>query len=354
MTQQDWKPSIEEKSQFTHSFYVRFSECLTASVLGHYGQDGIAQLHWQLMRQMQDTQFLPGLKMFDLEREETDAIAAAKFHVLVNEMVGLDMEFIEETPEKVWIIYKTGFWGAVGGALAPKSIQVIFSAWHGHNGPSMGNPRLGYVLTHLQCQGDAYDAGYFKIYDHDLRHPEQTLQFSQGERIPRGDPSKAPAFPAFITPERRIKALRNFGVSYVNEIMGIMLDMYGVGEACRLIEHAAAVSMTIQRRALVDALGLQDFSAAGIATFIQRDRALLDEEVTIEKVSQDEYVVRQEARNPRLFPDLARTPAAVDEALLKGWRTFIDLTNRDLAIDMTAALTAGDPHYEWVIRPRRS
>ena len=103
---------------------------------------------------------------------------------------------------------------------------------------------------------------------------------------------------------------------------------------------------------MIEVLGLQEFDAAGIATFIQRERALIDEEVEIEKVSRDEYVVRQKARNRRMFPDLSRIPVEIDHALLNAWRTFIELVNRDLTVDMTAALTAGDPHYEWVIHPR--
>ena len=151
--------------------------------------------------------------------------------------------------------------------------------------------------------------------------------------------------PGDWTPERKLRALRTSVVEGVYQVIFAMLDLYGVGGARALVEHASAVAMTLQKQNLVQALELGRFDAVEIAHFIQRDRALLDEEVTIEKVSRDEYVVRQEARNPRLFPDLSRIPVEIDEALLKGWRTLVELVNRDLRVDMTAALTAGNAHY---------
>jgi len=238
------------------------------------------------------------------------------------------------------------------GALSSRTIAVDFLGWHAHNGRSLGNPRLGYVVTHMVCQGDPYTAGYFKIYDHDLAHPEETFQFSQGERVPRIDPDAQPQLGPDWTPERKLRAKRNYSVEYDFEIIRTLLDMYGVGGARALVEHAAAVTIHTVRQELVEALSLRTFDAAGIATFIQRERALLDEEVEIEKISRDEVVVRQKARNPRLFPDPSRIPVEIDEALLNGWRTLLELVNRDLTVDMTAALTAGDPHYEWVIHPR--
>ena len=80
---------------------------------------------------------------------------------------------------------------------------------------------------------------------------------------------------------------------------------YGSGEshACRNLIEAQTLLAE-----------LRGFDAEGMATFIERDRGLLDEEVEIEKVSRNEYKVRQKARNPRLFPDPASLPVEIDEA----------------------------------------
>ena len=355
MTENKWSATIEEKYRFAHSFYMEFAyNGLIASTLQHHGQDGVGELHWRLLRQHQRDYFLPALKKLGLEDEATDAIKAAKFHVLANQIGGLDMGYVEETPEKVWVPYYTS-WprGSLLGALAPQAFVRAYQAWHAHNGRSLGNPRMGYVITHLVCRGDPYDAGYFKIFDHDLSHPEETLQFNPGERLPPVDPAKAPKLPADWTPARRIRALRNYGVEFANEVIRGVLELYGIGGARALVEHAVAVNMVQQKHRLIETLGLQSFDAAGIATFIERDRALLDEEVMIEKLSANEYIVRQTERNPRLFPDLSRLPVEIDEALLRGWRTLLELTNPNVTVDMTAALTAGDPHYEWLIRARR-
>lgn len=355
MAHNKWRATLEEKYRFAHAFYMELAyNGFIASTLQHHGQDAVGELHWRILRQHQRNFFLPGLKKLGLENEATDAIKAAKFHVLANGIGGVDMRYVEETPEKVWIIYYTSYpSGSLLGALEPQAFVRAMQAWHAHNGLSLGNRRMAWVITHLVCRGDAYDAGYFKIFDRDLDHPEETLQFSPGERVPPVDPAQQPTLPAGWTPARRIKALRNFAVEFANELIRGMLELYGIGGARALVEHAAAVNMVLQKQSLIEGLGLERFDAAGIATFIERDRALLDEEVTIEKRSANEYVVRQTDRNPRLFPEPTHTPVEIDEALLKGWRTLVELTNPDLRLDMTAALTAGDPHYEWLIRPRK-
>lgn len=352
MAQTQWKASFEEKARFANAHYMELHNCILGSALANFGPDGVARLHWSEIRRHQRSFFVPGLKKLGLENEASDAIAAAKFHVLSNVLGGIDVQYVEESPEKVWIRYNPPhFVGSLVAALPSSTMVPDFAGWHAFNGRSLGNPRLGYVLTHLMCQGDPYDAGYFKIYDRDL-DPEECLQFSQGERMPPVDPMAQPQLGEDWPPERRLRALRNYGVEFAYELIQAVLDLHGVGGARAIVEHAAAISMGNQKNKLVAALDLQQFDAEGIATFIQRDRALLDEVVEIEKVSSDEYVVRQKARNRRLFPDSAAFPVEIDEALLKGWRTLLELVNRDLTVDMTQALSAGHSHYEWVIHPR--
>ena len=355
MAHDEWRATVEEKYRFAHAFYMELVyNGFIASTLRHHGQDAVGELHWRVLRQHQRDFFLPGLKKLGLENEATDAIKAAKFHVLANGLGGVDMRYVEETPEKAWIIYLTSAPnGSLLGALEPQAFFRGMQAWHAHNGLSLGNRRMAFVITHLVCWGDAYDAGYFKIFDRELSHPEETLQFSLGEKLPPMDSARQPELSADWTPERRVKALRNFAVEFGNEMIHGMLEIYGIGGTRALVEHAAAVNMVLQKRNVIEGLGLKAFDAAGIATFIQRDRALLDEEVAIEKHSAGEYVVRQTDRNPRLFPDPGAMPVEIDEALLKGWRILVELTNPDLRVDMTAALTDGDPHYEWRIYPRR-
>ena len=347
----EWKASFEQKCGIACDYYMDLYRCLSASTLAHHGQEGLRRMHWQMVRRHHREFFLPGLKKLGLEHEASDAIAAAKYHVFANMVV--DIDYVEESPEKVWLRYNPpSQYGGLVGTFSAAVGAGDYAAWNAYNGPAMGNPRLGYVVTHLICQGDPYDAGYFKLYDHDLAHPEETFQLSPGERVPPVDPEKAPKLPGDWTRERELRALRNSAVEGAYQVIYTLLDLHGVGGARALLAQAASVTATLQYRPLIEALEIERFDAAGVAEFIRRDRALLDEEVSVEEVSSDECVVRQTARNPRFFPDPARVPVEIDEALLAGWRTLIELMNRDLTVDMTAALSAGDPHHEWVIRRR--
>ena len=354
MTENKWSATIEENYRFAHSFYMEFAyNSLIASTLQHHGQDGVGELHWRLLRQHQRDYFLPALKKLGLEDEATDAIKAAKFHVLANQIGGLDMGYVEETPEKVWVPYYTS-WprGSLLGALAPQAFLRAYQAWHAHNGRSLGNPRMGYVITHLVCRGDPYDAGYSR-YSITIcptqRRPCNSIPVKDFRRSTRRRHQSSR-----LTGRRHAGSERcaTTGWNSPTRSFGGYWSCT-VSAARALVEHAVAVNMVQQKHRLIETLGLQSFDAAGIATFIERDRALLDEEVMIEKLSANEYIVRQTERNPRLFPDLSRLPVEIDEALLRGWRTLLELTNPNVTVDMTAALTAGDPHYEWLIRARR-
>ena len=353
MSQREWTASFESKCRFTHELYWELFSTLTAVTLGHHGQDALTSVQWNMVRRHQRNFFLPALKKLGLENEKSDAIAAAKFHVLSNEIGGgLNVDYIEESPQKVWIRYNPpSKFGSFVGATLPQVHNQFWAGWHAYNGRSLGNPRLGYVSCHMICQGDPYDAGYFKIYDHDL-DPEECLQFSQGERLPPVDPAVQPRLGEDWTPERRLRALRNYGVEFAYEITRALLELFGVGGARALVEQAAAINTANHADEIIETLELKSFDAEGIATFIERDRGLLEEEVEIEKVASDEYIVRQKARNPRLFSDPASLPVEIDEAFLKGWRIFLELVNRDLTVDMTQALSAGHSHYEWHIHPR--
>jgi len=352
LAQKHWKASFEEKARFAHAYYMEFYNCMWGTALAQHGADEVQRMHWTQIRRHQRNFFLPGLEKLGLTNEKSDAIASAKYHVLANILGGIDVQYIEESPEKAWIRYNPpNFFGTLVSALPSRAVVPDFAGWHAYNGRSLGNPRLGYVLTHLMCQGDPYDAGYFKLYDHDL-DPEECLQFSQGERMPPIDPATQPQLGEDWTPERRLRALRNYGVEFAYEVIHTLLDLHGVGGARAVVANAAAISTANQYKKIIDTLGLEKFDAEGIALFIQRDRALLDEEVEVEKVSTDEYVVRQKARNRRLFPAPASLPVEIDEALLQGWRTFVELVNRDLTVEMTQALSSGHPQYEWQIHRR--
>lgn len=356
-----WDKSLEEKCRLANDLYLSLCNAIELTTLRDHGQDDVARLMWKMLRRHQLSHFLPGLKKLGLDKEPSDAVKSGKYHYFSNILGGLEVHYMEESPEKVWIRYPgpysmsdSPFSPSVGiAAFAPKMGHATFSAWHAHNGTSLGNPRLGFVLTRVAQQGDPHHEGYFKIFDYDLG-PDETLQFSPGERGPRFDPAQAPK----LTVEdwggvRKARALRNYAVEYVDSHVVALLEMYGVGGARSIVEHASKVTMAQLYKKILQGLDIAGDDSRWMAIFIQRDWELLHEEATVEEASGDRYIVRQKERNPRLFPPDHRWPVEIDEAFLQGWRVLLEIINPDLTIDMTSALTAGDPCYEWVIRPRR-
>ena len=95
MAQGEWKASFEEKCRFARIYYRLFFNCLWSSTLRQHGQDGVEQMNYQMIRRHQREFFLPGLKKLGLENEASDAIAAAKYHVLSNKCGGNDVAYIE-------------------------------------------------------------------------------------------------------------------------------------------------------------------------------------------------------------------------------------------------------------------
>ena len=90
--------------------------------------------------------------------------------------------------------------------------------------------------------------------------------------------------------------------------------------------------------------------AEALALFIKRDRESLHEEVEIETVSDTLIKVRQQTRNPRLFPSSIPWPSEIEDAMLQGWRLLANELQFGLDVKMTSMLAAGDPYNEWLIR----
>ena len=75
---------------------------------------------------------------------------------LSNHVGGVGVVFIPESDTKSWVRYLPPRWIFDGTALAAVPTRVARSmlhAWHGHNGTSLANPRLGFVCTGQTMDG---------------------------------------------------------------------------------------------------------------------------------------------------------------------------------------------------------
>ncbi|MFQ5875388.1 MAG: hypothetical protein ACE5JL_16530, partial [Dehalococcoidia bacterium] len=262
MEQLKWEATLERKCRLANILYLSVYNAMLLTTLREHGQDEVAQLKWKIMRSHQRKHFLPGLKKLGLENEATDAISSSKYHYFSNMLGGMEAQYMEETPEKVWVRYPapyplsdSPFTPSVAAAAFSAAYgQATYSAWYAFNGKSLGNPRLGFVLTQSIHQGDPYSAGYFKIYDHDLESDE-TLQVSPAERPPRFDPATAPKLPLDEwTEERKARAMRNYAVEYVNSAVAALLAKYGIGGTRSIVQHAYQITMAQRSRQLIEDL----------------------------------------------------------------------------------------------------
>lgn len=215
--------------------------------------------------------YLEGLRKLGIRDDEPAAVRAAKYHYLTNAIGGLAMEYVEESPKKVWVRYLAPMWTYAGVAMMaiPASIRRhAGEGWHAKNGELMGAPRLGWVSTKCIMDMEPYDEGYFIEYDHDLA-PGEGHRFQPSTRTPEFDPSKAPRLDPEVWPEARIlKARRSWMRSYFRDTVNALLQLYGQQTVHFLVSQVmrgVAIQFTHE---LKQDLGIEDSDAKAIADLL--------------------------------------------------------------------------------------
>lgn len=240
---------------------------VTAIVLREKGETALNNVWRSLMTAEQSHRFVEALEKLGI-KGDTPAVTAAKYHYFSNSIGGINMQYMEESPKKVWIRYLPP-WGTFPGISAltvPTSVRrTILSTWHPRNGELLGCPRLGWVATKFVAEGHPYDEGYFLEYDHDLR-PEERFKVEHVERTPEFDASKAPKLDPVAWPAARVmKGSANYASDYVKHVVEVVVQQFGINAACDLIESAMkllAVQFTPTLKALS---GVEGNSAPALA-----------------------------------------------------------------------------------------
>ncbi|WP_206958077.1 hypothetical protein [Trinickia acidisoli] len=233
---------------------------LTAIVLREKGETALNDVWRALMTAEQSHRFVDALEKLGI-RGGTPAVTAAKYHYFSNSIGGIDMQYIEESPKKVWIRYLPP-WGTYPGISAltvPPSVRrTILSTWHPRNGEFLGCPRLGWVATKFVAEGHQYDEGYFMEYDHDLT-PQERFRVEHVERTPEFDAAKAPKLDPAVWPEQRVlKGSANYASDYVKHVIEVMVRQFGMHSACHMVATAMkllAVQFTPSLKALTKVQG---------------------------------------------------------------------------------------------------
>ncbi len=185
--------------------------------------------------------FLPGLKKLGLDTLP-HAVACAQYHYFSNALGGVKTEYMPQSDRKAWVRYPPPRWIWQGAAICgvPRAVnEAMLHGWHGHNGVSLGNPRLGFVCTGQTVNGDPGLEGYYYEYDHDLA-PDKRVRFASGEHAPRFDPARAPKLDSADWPaERLAKVERSYAMEYVRSLLPSMHELFGADEAGALVGRAA-------------------------------------------------------------------------------------------------------------------
>lgn len=243
-----------------------FSGLLLATLRSH-GADVLDRLWATLLRSHQDKYFVAGLQKLGIA-SDTPARAAAKYHYFSNALGGLGMEYVEESPKKVWIRYLAPSWTYPGTALhaLPWGIRrTVFSTWHPRNGELMGCLRLGWVCTKLIDEGDPYDEGYFIEHDHDLP-PHERATFDRPEATPEYDPKRAPILDPEVWPEPRLlRANRNYAGEYIRDTVDQLYRLLGQAKTHDVIAHTARVLASQYIHELAADLKIDASTAEGLA-----------------------------------------------------------------------------------------
>ncbi len=205
------------------------------------GREVMGQWMFRLFRRQHEEKFLASFSKLGLD-DLPHAVACAKYHVLSNGVGGVPVEYMYENDRKAWVRFRYPRWMYHGPTICGVTEEVsrgFLEGWYGHNGVSLGNPRLGYVCVSEDMTGEFGLCGYFKEYDHDLA-PEERLQFAKGEAPPPYDPEAQPQPPVEEWNAARLaKANRNYALEYLRNGLAELAGVIGDEETEKLAGLAA-------------------------------------------------------------------------------------------------------------------
>jgi hypothetical protein len=208
------------------------------------GSDTARDFVFRHFRRQHLEKFKPGLAKLGLDRLP-HAVACAQYHYLSNAVGGVKTEYVLESDRKAWVRYPPPRWIWRGTAVCAVPHEVnaaMLHGWHGHNGVSLGNPRLGFVCTGMITTGAPGLEGYYCEYDRDIAEHER-VRFVDNETMPRFDVAQAPRLDVASWPSERLhKVYRSYAMEYVRSLLPTLLELIGddgvraeVGRAARLV-----------------------------------------------------------------------------------------------------------------------
>ncbi len=281
--------------------------------------------------------FVPGLEKLGL-RAEPDAVACAKYHVLSNALGGVSVEWIPESDTRSWVRYRPPRWIFDGTAVCgiPTELsRAMLRGWHGHNGVSLGNDRLGFVATSQTTDGQLGLVGYY-VEEAETLAPEDRVRYRPGERLP--GPAAPLALPSW-DPVRLAKIERNYAMTYIRTILPAMTEVLGPADT-RQVATVVGHQIGMQfHRTIMELLDPE-------ASFAERLGLLLGGHGRACEIETTPSSVRLRLDDWRLF-DAAVHPV-VFECWNSLWEGLAAMENKRLIVHRR--LDLGDSSFEWEVR----
>ncbi|SAI01384.1 Uncharacterised protein [Bordetella ansorpii] len=297
--------ALKQRVSIAETFGWAVVSGLTATVWREKGEDALNKVWRRLMAAEQKERFVAALEKLGIVGD-TPAVTAAKYHYFSNSIGGLNMQYIEESPRKVWIRYLPP-WGSYPGisALAvPSSVRrTILTTWHPRNGELLGCPRLGWVATKFVVEGHPYDEGYFYEYDHDLSSDERFVVRHE-DKTPEFDAARAPRLDPVLWPEARImKGSANYASDYVKHAVETVVEHFGLAAATDMLRatmKTLAIQFVGNVRGLTGSTGNDVAALAGSYATILR---AFKNDVRWESTGQDTAELEFSSLAPFPYPD---------------------------------------------------
>ena len=331
------------------TMYNALVTALVVSLVTRRGAEIAREYVFRHFRRQHLEKFLPGVAKLGLA-DQPHAVACALYHYHSNALGGVKTEYFRESEVKAWVRYPPPRWMWRGTAIAaiPHEVSAaMLHGWHGHNGVSLGNPRLGFVCTGMTVDGMPGLEGYYLEHDRELK-AEERVRFAYGEEtMPRFDASAAPRLAAASWPQERLeRTRRRYAMDYVRTMLAVLEDLLGPAEArAELGRVARLVGLQFHEDAARQLGSSAPDSAWEFATWL---RAMLEgqgEEVTLES-SSEAFVLalpRWKLPDGLGLKDLPNAFAAWNEL----WTGACAAHDRFLQLETTSTVANGALSARW-------
>lgn len=341
---------LERGYQAVETLYHAYLTGLILAAITRLGTAAAAELVFRAFRRQHLEKFLPGLEKLGL-RGLPHAVACAQYHYLSNALGGVKVEYMYESDRKAWVRYPPPRWIWEGTAVCaiPSAVsRAMLRGWHAHNGVTLGNPRLGFVCTKQTVDGQPGLEGYYYEYGHALE-PEERLRFSPGEDAPDFDPARAPRAEGPNWPrERLLKVARNYTMDYIRSLLPELLALAGPLAGAHLAELAGRQIGMQYYDATARLLGVEGDSPEAFARYLA---ALARAQGDAAEWAMVDGQARVWQPGWRLMEGAPALPPQAFDAWCGLWRGALAVHNRRLWLEVRQRRDAGDPCWEWVIRP---